>query len=158
MSEIEYTLIREKRKTVSIRIKADLSVEVKAPKAAPRELIDNFVQSKRGWIEKKKQELSESAAQSGKFNFSDGDELLLLGKTRSIASSPDNAASFDDERIYLPKADGEVRREIYRGYLKHLANIHFKARTAHFAKLMGVCPTAVKINFAKTLGLVQWER
>ncbi len=51
---MEYTLIYEKRKTVSLKVASDLSVVVKAPKGLPRAEIDSFVSAHKLWIEKAK--------------------------------------------------------------------------------------------------------
>lgn len=49
---MNYTLIRSKRQTVSIQLKPDGSVTVRAPLWMSSRAIEEFVQSKSGWIEK----------------------------------------------------------------------------------------------------------
>lgn len=51
---MEYTLIYEKRKTLSLKVASDLSVVVKAPKGLSRAEIDCFVSAHKTWIEKAK--------------------------------------------------------------------------------------------------------
>lgn len=51
---MEYTLIYEKRKTLSLKVSSDLSVVVKAPKGLSRAEIDCFVSAHKTWIEKAK--------------------------------------------------------------------------------------------------------
>lgn len=51
---MEYTLIYEKRKTVSLKVASDLSVVVKAPRGLSRAEIDRFVSAHKLWIEKAK--------------------------------------------------------------------------------------------------------
>ncbi len=46
-------IIKESRRTIAIRIQPDGAVEVKAPRYVSRATILSFVESKRGWIEKK---------------------------------------------------------------------------------------------------------
>ena len=46
-------IIKESRKTISIRIQQDGTVEVKAPRYVSRATVLSFIESKRGWIEKK---------------------------------------------------------------------------------------------------------
>ena len=46
-------IIKESRRTIAIRIQPDGTVEVKAPRYVSRATILSFVESKRGWIEKK---------------------------------------------------------------------------------------------------------
>lgn len=56
---IEYKLIRSKRKTLSIHVKPDGKVEVRAPLKASKPYIDRFVASKYQWIGNTIQGMSE---------------------------------------------------------------------------------------------------
>lgn len=49
---MEYTLIRSNRKTVSIQIKPDGTVLVRAPRRMAQKQIDTFVRSKAAWVKK----------------------------------------------------------------------------------------------------------
>lgn len=51
---MDYTLIYEKRKTLSLKVTEDLTVLVKAPKGLSRAEIDRFVSTHKTWIEKTK--------------------------------------------------------------------------------------------------------
>ena len=51
MKNMDYTLIRSSRKTISIQLSTDGEVVVRAPSRMPKRDIDRFVESKRGWIE-----------------------------------------------------------------------------------------------------------
>lgn len=51
---MDYTLIYEKRKTLSLKVTEDLTVLVKAPKGLSRAEIDRFVSAHKTWIEKTK--------------------------------------------------------------------------------------------------------
>lgn len=48
---MEYTLIYSKRKTLSLSVKPDLTVLVKAPCGLPKSEVERFVQSHEKWIE-----------------------------------------------------------------------------------------------------------
>ena len=52
MSDTPYTLVRSRRKTISIVIKPSGEVEVRCPNRCSKREVDAFVQSKRDWIEK----------------------------------------------------------------------------------------------------------
>lgn len=56
---MNYTLIRSKRKTISIRILPDGSLLVRAPLRLSKKAIDEFVDSKASWIEKHSHPLSD---------------------------------------------------------------------------------------------------
>lgn len=52
MSEITYRTVRSRRRTISLRILADRSLEVRCPIRMTDAQVWAFVQSKRGWVEK----------------------------------------------------------------------------------------------------------
>ncbi len=52
MSEIAYRTVRSRRRTISIRIFRDGSVEVRCPMEMTRDRVHAFVTGKRSWIEK----------------------------------------------------------------------------------------------------------
>ncbi len=51
---MDYTLIRSGRKTVSIQLRSDGTVIVRAPRYLSQREIQRFVDSKSGWIEKRR--------------------------------------------------------------------------------------------------------
>ncbi len=51
MRNINYTLIRSSRKTLSLEIRADLEVIVRAPARMPQRQIDRFVRERADWID-----------------------------------------------------------------------------------------------------------
>ena len=50
MNEISYTVIRSRRKTVSLEITRDLAVVVRAPLTMSQGEIDRFVASREAWL------------------------------------------------------------------------------------------------------------
>ena len=58
---MDYKIIRSKRKTISIEIKKDKTVTVRAPLRATDEYIEKVVKSKKSWIEKHLESISEYA-------------------------------------------------------------------------------------------------
>ena len=58
---MDYKIIRSKRKTISIEIKKDKTVTVRAPLRATDEYIEKVVKSKQSWIEKHLESISEYA-------------------------------------------------------------------------------------------------
>lgn len=104
---IEYTLIRSKRRTVSLEVGRDLTVIVRAPLLMPKSSIDRFVKQHEKWVESKKAIISER------------------GENEVELSHEDVAA------------------------LKSLAKEKIPPKVAHFAAIMGLTPSAVKITSAK---------
>ena len=62
MKNMDYTLIRTSRKTISIQLSPDGEVVVRAPYRMPKREIDRFVESKRDWIEGHLAKLPETQA------------------------------------------------------------------------------------------------
>ncbi len=50
MEKIEYTLVRSRRRTLSLEVTRDLAVVVRAPLRCPQRDIDAFVEGHRRWI------------------------------------------------------------------------------------------------------------
>lgn len=55
-SGVDYTIVRSNRKTVSVIVRADASVEVRAPRHMTPAAIDGFVARHRDWIKKNQEE------------------------------------------------------------------------------------------------------
>jgi len=53
---LHYDLIRSRRKSLSLIVRADGSLEIRCPLCFPRSRIDRFVQDKRAWISRKRRE------------------------------------------------------------------------------------------------------
>ncbi|MEG0541801.1 MAG: SprT family zinc-dependent metalloprotease [Angelakisella sp.] len=51
---LQYNLIRSKRKTISLCVADDLSIQVRAPQRMPLGDIEQFVEKHTGWIEKQR--------------------------------------------------------------------------------------------------------
>ena len=51
-----YRLVRSRRKSLAVVVRADNTVEVRSPLTLPKDRIDHFVRSNSAWIARKKQE------------------------------------------------------------------------------------------------------
>lgn len=75
---MDITIIRSKRKTISIQITPDLSVVVRAPYRCPKREIDRVLEEKKDWIEKhikRMQEQAQNAEPVERFTKEEIDEL-----------------------------------------------------------------------------------
>ena len=86
MSDITYTLVRSRRKTISIVIKPSGEVEVRCPNRCSKREVDAFVASKEDWIRK---HLETIAARPKA-------EVLTAAELRTLA---DDAAEKIPERV-----------------------------------------------------------
>ena len=74
-----YQLTRSKRKSLSIVIGKDGTIQVKPPNWLPKYKIDQFIQQKAEWIQEKQRELSLIEQKKPAHTFRDGDLLLDQG-------------------------------------------------------------------------------
>jgi len=147
----EYTLIRSRRKTLAIHITKAATVEVRAPMKAPCADIDRFVASKEKWITAHLGKLISNLAEKSAFSLGCGDKLTLCGKEYPIIAKNGSHAGFSGENFYIPPdlRPEQIKPMIVRLY-KLIAKQFIEPKIAKFAASMGVAPTAVRINSAKT--------
>lgn len=145
-----YTLTRMGRKTIGIYIKGD-SIEVRAPLRCPKSEIDKFVASKEEWIKKSLAESQEQMSMREAFTRGYGDTVLYRGCNYPIEARAGNRVGFDDVVFYLPQnlPPEQIKAAIVQIY-RMLAKRYLTSKVLEYAKLMGVTPTAVKVNGAKT--------
>ena len=77
---MEYTLVYEKRKTLSLTVQPDLTVLVKAPKGLVKAEIEQFVLSHKTWIENAKQRQKQRAETENTLTEQRIAELRALAK------------------------------------------------------------------------------
>jgi predicted metal-dependent hydrolase len=146
----DYTLVRSRRRTAAIYIKTG-GVEVRAPLKMPKRDIDRFVASKERWITEHLAESQTNAERREAFTLNYGDTVMFRGAEYVVTEKAGNRAGFDGERFYLPPgfAPGQVKSVVVQIY-RRLTKIHLFDRVSHYAGIMNVSPSAVKINGAKT--------
>ena len=79
--EIEYTLIRSRRKTISVEVGEDAKVTVRAPKWMPKRDIKEYVDENSDWIrehQKKAQSRNKKADNRGRITDNELDGLAIL--------------------------------------------------------------------------------
>lgn len=77
--KIDYQLIRQNRRSMSLQITDEGGILVKAPKWLPQFEIERFVNSKEAWIEKALGKLAVRNQRTIKHSFQNGDLFYYLG-------------------------------------------------------------------------------
>jgi predicted metal-dependent hydrolase len=146
----DYILIRSKRRTAAIHIKNG-SVVVRAPLKMAKLDIDKFVLLKERWIAEHLAKSQTNAERRESFALSYGDAVAFRGTNYPLTAKPGERAGFDGERFYLPPdlSPEQIKQTVIQIY-RRLAKRHLTERVEHYAKLMNVSPSAVKVNGAKT--------
>ncbi len=147
---IDYTLIRSKRKTAAIYVRGGV-VEVRAPLKMPQRDINKFVAAHEKWIAERLAESLEQLQRRAAFTLTYDSRVLYRGKEYPITAKNGNHIGFDQGVFYMPPdlPSAQIKAfciQIYR----MLAQRDLTAVTLKFAEKMGVTPSNIKINGAKT--------
>lgn len=81
----EYSIIRSRRRSISVEVNSELEIIVRAPYLVPKSVIDGFVRSKEYWIEKAKEKMREKAKNSPKLL---SDEQISILRERAKKEIP----------------------------------------------------------------------
>lgn len=149
----EYKLIKRKRKTITIKINEDATLEVRAPLNVTKEEIDKFVESKEKWITKHIGKIKERYKLKKGFNLQFGEFVQLKGKKVAIHPIEGNIGSYDNEKniFLIPKiANSHQIKDMIIKFYKLIAKAYINQRVVYFANKMNVNPTAVRITSANT--------
>lgn len=150
---MEYEIIYSKRKTISLKIKENGDLKVRAPLRTPKKYIDEFFISKKEWIGKHRAPIIAKSKTKNQFNLSFGDNILLRGKNNIILPIEENSAHYDTEKktFYISKIinSNEIKKIIVQLY-KIIAKKYIKERISHFSKEMNVKPTGIRITSSET--------
>lgn len=147
---IPYKLNRSKRKTIAVYVRNG-GVEVRAPLKVSKRDIDNFVLSKEKWITDQLMVLGKRQEQRRAFRLDYGCRVLYCGREYPIVARTGDRAGFDEERFHMPPGLNmeQIKHACIRIY-HILARHDLTNKVLDYARQMGVMPTAVKINAAKT--------
>jgi len=126
-------------------------MEVRAPLRMPKREIDGFVKSKEKWIRTKLAKSRQQAEEREAFFLDYGGTVFYRGREYQIAAREGNRAGFDGSEFFVPPglAPEQIKANCIKIY-RMLAKRDLDTRTLAFAALMGVNPSAVRINNAKT--------
>jgi predicted metal-dependent hydrolase len=148
---MEYALIRSARKTIGLYIK-DGVMEVRAPRKASLMEIHKFIASKEKWIAEKLAASQEHHKKKRDFTVSYGSMLLWRGVEYPLLGDSGITRLWRDEQgFHLPPGidDDNLKHNVIRLY-KICAKNYLLDRVRHYAKVMGVLPSDVKVTEAKT--------
>jgi hypothetical protein len=142
----DYTFIRKKRKTLTIKIDKTGKITVLAPLRYPKKDADAFVIKNTAWIEKKRAEATKRPVHE-KIAGKSGEIIPLFGEKREIRLSPAKTVRAEGKTIYLPeKGPLAVLKKYYIQQLKDTLWGYIKTYTLR----MGVKPTKLTITSART--------
>jgi predicted metal-dependent hydrolase len=148
---MEYSIVRSRRKTAAIYILPAGAVEVRAPLKMTKADIDRFVMAKEKWIREKLLMVKERANSKAAFHLDYGDHVLIEGREYPLTIRPGNRIGFDGVQVYLmPGLNAAQIKDACVKVYKLIAKQVLTEKTLAYAAQMGVAPSGIKINSAKT--------
>ena len=153
---ITYTLKRSsKRRSIGLRID-DRGLTVSMPLRAPEKWLHSVLQDKAQWIVDKLEDWQTRKPPA--LQWIDGQFIRFMGEPltlRVVASLFDAPPLLQGRQLFVHVGDtGEqklIEQAVTRWYRRE-AEVLFRQRVAHYAPLMGVCPSKVVLSSART----QW--
>lgn len=141
------------RSTIKIEVKRDGKVVVYYPNNCSRERAEQFVNTKKGWIDKKVGEIT--ANYSKNIELFDLQSLLLLGKKVNIQYEKSlKKPVLTDTTLILPadaQNDIDKKKSYLRKFVKTSAADVLPQCVSHFAEKMDKCPTKIAISQQKSI-------
>lgn len=149
---MEYEIIKSKRKTIAIYIMKDGKVRVKAPYFVSDKKIGEFVDIKKGWIEKKLLQMRLQIENKENFSFEEGQKLLYLGNAYPIKKTPlSNTFLFDGNSFLISDLPVEQTEKLAANWYKQRAKEIIFERLNFYSAQTGIAFSGKKITSAKTV-------
>ena len=153
---MEYILKRSNRKTISIRVTKNATLEVRAPKRMPIRSIEHFLESKDEWIQEHIDIALKKNNARDAFSLDYWGTIHIRGMLCEIVPTNDKfpfgpIKENDSYRIFVPdNMPPEQILEKVRKLLIEYAKAFIPTRTSELAKLLEVSPSSVRVGKANT--------
>ena len=144
---MNYQLIRSKRKTLSLNINSNAELIVRAPNRLSVKKIEQFINEKSNWIDKKS--ISIHAKKPQKPNYTEGEKFLYLGGEYplSVNTSHAKGLSFDGQMFSLDMGEKKEFLAWYKAAFKKVA----LPRLNYYADLYQLNYQQVRLKTQQTL-------
>ncbi|NMM89752.1 metal-dependent hydrolase [Rhodococcus sp. SRB_17] len=159
---VAYALQRVRRRSIGFTVSAD-GLSVRAPTGVTLAAVDDALRRKSGWILRKLAEARErqQREEHARIRWQDGAALPYLGAPLTVVLDPAQgvagvlraaaAGAPAELRIGLPASAGAAQvRDAVQAWLMHQARAHFTERLDHFAPLLGVRWSRLRLSNAQT--------
>lgn len=146
-----YKLTKSRRKTLSLSVRPDLTIEVKAPLKTSQDEIDRFVNMHSDWIEKNLIAMQERKSKQDAFQIDYGCEVYFFGKKIPVIESSVKKAKLTDSCVLMPHFENKEKiKDALIGLYKETARAYILSKLSFFAAQIGVTPTKLTISSART--------
>lgn len=147
--DIEYTLIRSRRKTASIYIERDGKVSVLVPEKLTARQVDSILESKRKWIYQSLAEWQDLNSNRIQRDYVNGEGFLYLGRSyrlKLVSDLPD-PLMLKDGYFCLRAAKGSApdADAAFREFYRARGAVRIPPRVEYFQSKMGLKSKSIKI-------------
>lgn len=144
-------IIRTRRKTISLEIKSNGSLIVRAPLLATPGQIKRLVKQKEDWIREKQELVHQRSLDNPARKFVAGEEFPYLGKfyPLEIVDNQDQALNLRNKFYLAEFASGNARKTFIDWYRAQAA-LEIQGRVELYAQQNGCAYTRFRITSAKT--------
>ena len=144
-------IIRSKRRTISLEVKHDGSLIVRAPRIATRSQIEELVISKERWIRKKQELLKQRSLEVPAKQFVPGEQFLYLGEayTLEVVNEQSDPLVLEDKFYLAANSQRNAQLVFTNWYQKHAALV-IKELVAHRVQQNGFAYARIRITSART--------
>lgn len=145
--DIEYELIRRKRKSSSLVVERDGKVKLIVPEVLSIQRIEELLEGKRYWIHRKKAELEDLNTSRVNRQFRSGQGFLYLGSSYrlEVTEKTDKDLKLYRGRFYLRKSKLYEADELFKDFYKEKGLRKIKERIELYKRQMGVNPKNIRI-------------
>ena len=147
--DIEYTLVRNRRKTASIYIERDGRISVLVPEDLTKKQIESLLESKRKWIYRNLAEWQDLNATKVHRDYVNGEGFLYLGRSYrlKLVSDQNEPLMLKDGYFCLQSNNGSPvdADTAFKNYYREKGAARIPARVAYFKTKLGVEPHSVRV-------------
>ena len=151
--DIDYEVIRSKRKTADVVIERDGRIVVRAPEEITDQRIEDLVEAKRIWIYKNLAEWRDLNATRVLREYKAGEGFLYLGRSYrlSLVADQHEPLMLKDGRFRLrrdlaEKGHIEAAKSAFRDYYIQRGQTKIPPRVAYYAPKIGVTPKTTDVR------------
>jgi hypothetical protein len=144
-------LIRSKRKTISLEVRPDGSLIVRAPMLTMPGQIEALVKRKQSWIREKRAFVYRRSLEAPAKDFGAGEEFLYLGNSYLLEIVPDQEKPLLlRDKFYLSNLANNAAKQVFEVWYKGRASQVIQERVDMFARKNGFTYKHIRITRAKT--------
>jgi len=149
--DIQYSLVKSNRKTVSIYVEPNGSVLVRAPNDITLEKINDILGKKRPWIYRALAEFQELNHKKVERKIANGEGFLFLGKSYRLKLDTGLAGSLSLFQGYflLDENQASQARDLFVKFYKEQGKEFLPSRVEYFKDKLGVEPNKIVVRELK---------